>query len=265
MKLPKRLADMNAIRAQPELTNGVLVSTAAFLNHGDCLSHFALRLEVAKHENVIGQIADVCRSLNGAANNPHLRQYHQRNHTTMVQIGEQLVQMQCQELFAGHRMQKSVEAVDHHGAGVLILDGFADQIDKFARRHFCGIKMIDLDESTFNVRQDPHVQTRGALNEGIDGFFEEKNACGFPTFSGAYRPSNRGGGFTAAGRTEQKSAGAEVQPSANQLIEFRDSTFDTAALCRRFFVFGSNQPRINNHASGANHVVVEAFAEGTAA
>lgn len=156
VELPQRFPDVNAIRTKAQLANGVFVRATALLDHRDCLADFALHLEVAKNENVVGQIADISRSLHAGSNHSCLREDHERDDAAVIQVRQQFVQVQGQELFAGHSLQKAVQAVDDDGASVFTVHGLAHQFDKLARRHFGRVEVHNIDFPALNVRSDIH-------------------------------------------------------------------------------------------------------------
>ena len=56
-----------------------------------------------------------------------------RQHSLLVQVGEQLVYLKRQKAFLGHRLQIAVKAVDRDRTDLLAVDRAAHVIGEFAR------------------------------------------------------------------------------------------------------------------------------------
>src|SRR6185437_7617592 len=174
MKVSQRFPNVNAIRPQAQLANGVFVRATALFDHGDCLANFALRFEVAKDENVVGEIADVSGCLHAGAYHSCLREDYEGDDAAVIQVRKQFVQVQGQELVAGHRLEKAVQAIDNDGAGVFAVNRLAHEFDKLAWRHFGRVEVHNVDLPALDVRSDVHSQSGCALGERTDRLFKEK-------------------------------------------------------------------------------------------
>ena len=68
---------------------------------------------------------------------------HESRRATPVQVLQQLVDMQNQGVFLRHGGLIAVEAVDHDGFDLLIIDRAAHAMRKLARREFGSIDLFD--------------------------------------------------------------------------------------------------------------------------
>src|SRR6185437_7258139 len=62
LEIFERLTHADSFGAKTQFADRVLMRSATHLDHGNRLSCLSVRLEVTKHENVVGQIVDVDRS-----------------------------------------------------------------------------------------------------------------------------------------------------------------------------------------------------------
>jgi len=72
-----------------------------------------------------------------------LRHRHECRSTPAVQILQQFVHVQDQRVFLGHRGPITIEAVDHHGLDVVLIDPLADAVREFAGRQLRGVQLLD--------------------------------------------------------------------------------------------------------------------------
>ena len=52
------------------------------------------------------------------------------------------MELDCQETLFGHRIQIAVQTIDHHHFHLLLVDGSANAMCKFARRQFGRIDFV---------------------------------------------------------------------------------------------------------------------------
>src|SRR5215469_8650254 len=110
-----------------------------------------------------------------------------------------------------------------------------------------------------------HAETASAPDQGVDGLLENKRRRIFSAFCGRRKPANRDRGFSAACGPEQERAGAAIQASAHERVEFLDATTGRLAEINPSQVLGRDESGKHKHSAGPNDVVVIALAEGGAA
>ena len=122
--------------------NGRFVDAGALLDDRHRAPHRAERLEIAQQHHGVGEIGDVDRRLH-VADQAMLRHRHEGRRTPAVEILQQFVHMQDQRILFGHRRLIAVEAVDHHGLDVVLVDPLADPMGEFAGRQLRGVDLLD--------------------------------------------------------------------------------------------------------------------------
>src|SRR3984957_18789688 len=113
---------MNPIRSQLQFPDCVLVTTTAPFDRRDSLADFPVGLKITEQQNIVREIADVDRTLQGPSNCPGLRQNHYREHATIAEISQKFVEMDSQELLSRHGLQISIQAIKHNHADVLVFN-----------------------------------------------------------------------------------------------------------------------------------------------
>src|SRR3954468_11727556 len=80
------------------------------------------RLEVAKQDHGVGEIAGIDRREHLGADYPLVRADQQRRHALLAEEHQQLVQLDREEPLAGHRVEVAVQAVEHDDLRLALLD-----------------------------------------------------------------------------------------------------------------------------------------------
>src|SRR4026207_2015934 len=88
VEIRKRRSDLEALCAQLELTDRVLVCPATLFDHRNRTSDAAASFEVTKNDDGIAQVAQVYRSLH-VPHEPMLRQNHDRQYAELIEIGKE--------------------------------------------------------------------------------------------------------------------------------------------------------------------------------
>src|SRR5580765_2039312 len=161
VKLLQGLTYANApARLQFEFTNGFFVAATSFFNHRYRLSDLACRFEISQVQHSVRQVAKVYGGLRGG-DQPVLRQNENGQNALVIQISDNLVKLIGKVLLAGHRVEISIEGVDHHefaASGHLLLNASSE----FAGRNLRGIHLLYGDGSAFNVLFQIKPQCLGA-------------------------------------------------------------------------------------------------------
>src|SRR6185437_12642024 len=86
-ELLQRLSDLDAVLAEPQFADGILVRSAALLQHGNGPAHRGFHFKIAKNKQGVGQVADIDR-LRPFAEEGLLRQDQKCVHALLVQERE---------------------------------------------------------------------------------------------------------------------------------------------------------------------------------
>src|SRR5436309_7369614 len=119
-----------------------------------------------------------------------LRHDEQRDDTLLVEARQQLVHLNCQKPLFRHRVQVTVEAVYNDDARARIVDSAHDSAGELARRYFCRVYLLDVDETLI------HIITHVCAN-----------ACGAGEIRLAYFVEDIDGGVV----TSSRSSGGELR------------------------------------------------------
>jgi len=85
--------------------------------------------------------------------------HHQdRHHSHLGKIREELVHLHCEQAVLGHRLQVSVEAVDHHDASAFLLDRAAHVPREFAGAHLGRIDALHDRPPRLHLGGDIHAE-----------------------------------------------------------------------------------------------------------
>src|SRR5579859_351758 len=189
LKLGERRPYVNFVLAEPKLSDGALMPTAALLHHGDRFSDFPVSFEITKNQDIVGEVAYINGCLHGIANQSHLRQYHQSHNAAIVQIGEQLMEMKREVLLSRHGLQKAVQAVNKNDSNNFILHRTSNHVRELAGRNFGGVKVRNADASGLGVGRQVHSQAPRPSQHGINGFFKDEDGRAFSLFGGCAEPA----------------------------------------------------------------------------
>src|SRR5579859_2210755 len=95
------------------------MATTALLHHRNSLAHFSMRFEISKYEDIVSQVAHINGCLHRAAHQSHLRQHEERDYSTIIQVGQQFMQMESEKLLARHGLKKAIQAVNQDAPDVV--------------------------------------------------------------------------------------------------------------------------------------------------
>ena len=173
VKLLQGLTYANApARLQFEFTNGFFVAATSFFNHRYRLSDLACRFEVSQVQHSVRQVAKVYRGLCGG-DQPVLRQNEDGQNALVIQKSDKLVKLIGKVLLAGHRVEISIEGVDHHefaASGHLV----PNTSSEFTGRNLRGIHLLRDDHSAFHVLFQINPQCLGASEHDRTRFVKAK-------------------------------------------------------------------------------------------
>lgn len=115
---------------EAKLVNGTGMMASAALDDRDGGGDVAAHLEETEQQDGVAEITEV----DVRADFPDqamLAQHQHRGDALLVQVGQHLVHLQQQVFFARHRLQISVEAIDHHKAAAFVLNRVAKRGGEF--------------------------------------------------------------------------------------------------------------------------------------
>ena len=144
------------------------------------LLDFAVMFKITQHHDVVGQIARIHRSRDGAAQHALLDRHQNGHHAALPQVGQKLMQVRRQKSLVRHRIEITVDAVDddHFGA---VVGGLAHGGGKFTGRKFGRVDLLNRQQPAVVMPPDVHAQTVGAVEQVIGRFFKQEHGAGlFP-------------------------------------------------------------------------------------
>src|SRR5206468_13055686 len=111
-----------------------------------------------EQQNCDGQVTYIHRRIDVGADKAVLRQGQQSCDALLIEEPEQFVQLHGEELFAGHGIEQTVEAVDDQQLQILLIDHLSYLVHKLARREFGGIDLSEGQCFAFDMFADVEFQ-----------------------------------------------------------------------------------------------------------
>src|SRR6267378_2001119 len=246
-RIHAELADVHCVLSQPPL------------QHRDGLAHFTLRLEKAQQNHGVGEEAHIDRRAH-RSDHPGLRQRQDGEHAALPEIGEQLVELDDEELLLGHRREKAVQAVDDEDARAASFHLFAHPIHHLTRRHLGRIDLLDAQLGGRDHLRYPHPQRFRARRERVDALVEGVDGGGLAASRGGRRILRGQHRLARAGGTDEERAGPAIEAAAQEGVQLRDPAGDGLGG-KRLVVLRRDQPREHPNAATLDAEVVIAATE----
>src|SRR5436190_2221252 len=170
-----RFADDDGSALEAQLANRPLVSARAFLDDGDRDADLAPRLEEPQQHDGVGKVTRVDRRLTARRDETVLRHQHDGADAFPAEAGEQLMQVQRQQLLARHGIEVAGETVDDDDARIELFDGGAHQMSEFPGGQLRGIDLPEHELARLNQRLHVETEARRTLQKRGDGFVKQEN------------------------------------------------------------------------------------------
>ena len=222
LKTVQRIADGQAAAVDAIFADRRFMRAGALLDDRHRAPHRAQRLEIAQQDHGIGEIGDIDRRLH-VADQSVLRHRHEGRRALPVQILQQFVHVQDQRIFLGHRRLIAVEAVDHHGLDLVLVDPPADAMGELARRQFGGVDLLDEQLAAALHRLEIDAESLHARKQQAEFLVEHEQRRLLATRDGGDDEHDRDQRFAGAGRTEHQRARTGFDAAAQQLVELGDA------------------------------------------
>ena len=143
-----------------------------------------------------------------------LRHDQDRQHSLLVQIGEQLVYLERQKPFLRHCLQIAVEAVYNDDRGVSLDDASTDKRSELAGRHLCRIDLMQYDIAGLEQRAEFHSDPPCPFDNALGALVERVDGGAFDLFCRMVCDAEGHRGFPASGRADEERAGAVAKTTA---------------------------------------------------
>ena len=158
--------------------------SAALLDDGERLPHFAGGFEIAEQQDGIGEIADIDRGIDIRAHEANLGYGHDCRNAPLAKEGQQLVQLHSEKVLAGHGIKKPVEAVNDQELQIVLFDQLPNFVYKLAGRELCGIDLAKQEFSGIDVFPDIHAEAFCPDDQSRQNFIEGKESRAVATLDG---------------------------------------------------------------------------------
>ncbi len=143
---------------------------------------------------------------------------------------------------------------------ILFLYQLPDLVNQLAGREFRSIHLAKEEIPGVNMFLDVQSQALSPDHQSRQSFIEGKKRRTAALLNRRHSVTNRDGGFSAAGRSQQKRTGAAIKSSAQQVVQRRESAFELRRReCKK--VLRGHEARVNFHAAPLDGVVVKSLAE----
>src|SRR5690242_12933868 len=119
----------------------------------------------------------------------------------------------------GHRVEKTIQRVDHDKLRVALLHGLAHDLRELAWRHLGGIDRLEIDQAFFYKGLDRHAETGGAIADAPRGFVEGKERRMLAALRGSEQIADGDRGFSRSSRTGQQDARPSPDAAAEHIVE----------------------------------------------
>src|SRR5882724_320338 len=173
-QLQEWLAQVNATRVKPQLSNGALMSTGALLQYGDGLSNPTGKFEVPQQHDRISKIARIHRRGHVRAYDAALSHGKERGNALIVQVREQLMKLRSQVIVLRHRVQVTVKAINDHHPGTISLHAIAHEVGKLPWRDSYRIDLVDGHLACASAFVDAHSYASRARKQRRFRFIKHK-------------------------------------------------------------------------------------------
>ncbi len=251
---------VNPSIADAIFANCRFVHAGALLDDRHRPPHAAQRLEIAQQHHGIGKIGHIDRRLH-IADQSMLRHRHECRRALAVQILQQFMHVQDQGVFLGHGGLIAVEAVDHDGLDLVLIDPLANAMGEFAGRQLRGIDLLD---------EQAAARAASASRSMPSPFMRRKQQPEFLVeheqrrlFAARDRRDNEGDRdqrLAGSRRPEDQRARSRLDTAAQQPVEFGDAARHRGAL-NGPAKFRGHQPRKDIHPAGGDGRVMIAAAK----
>src|SRR5260370_11236597 len=142
-----------------------------------------------------------------------------RQHSVLVQIGEQLVYLESQKAFLRHCLQVAVEAVDDDDGGVPLGDASTDERSELTGRHLCGIDLMQDDITGRDQRADLHSNPACPLDNALGAFVKSVEGGALALFCRVVCDAESDRGLPGPSRADEQRSGAAAQATTEQRVE----------------------------------------------
>jgi hypothetical protein len=179
----------------------------------------------------------------------------QRRDVTLPQVHQELVQVDGEEALPRHRVEISVQAVDHDARGAVVLHLVADLVRELARRELRGIDLPDRDDARFVVSAQRNPDAVAASEERPDALVEEEHGGALAARGRGRNELRDERGLAGAGRSDDEGAGPALEPATQQSVEGREAARQPL-LAMRVAMLGGDEAGKDVDAAPPDQVVV---------
>ncbi len=246
-------------RPNPKLTNRVLVESGALLDHGHSAPHRSRCLEIAQEDHSVCKIGDVYGSLH-VSHQAILRNREIRRGTLTVQILQKLMYVQNECPFFWHGRLVAVQTVNGNRFGVRQIYPLPDPVSKFARGKLCCVDLLDMQISACAHAFQIGTHGPASLEKQPELFIEHEHRRALTPTNGRCEELENECALAGARRPENESAGALLDPSAEQGIKLRYIGLHPGSRKVRVML-GGDKTRKNRNAPGSTGEIVIAPTE----
>jgi hypothetical protein len=208
----------DAVTAELELPNRMLMVAAALLDHGQSATDAAIELKVTEHDHRIGEVTNIERGSHWS-DQTVLGENQDRQDAELAEKAEQLVHLKDEETLVRHSVEIAVQAVNNDDSGTIVLDGASDQVGEFPGRQLCGINLLDPDEAGLRRFIQGQTQGAGASVHSASPFIEGEYDRTLPSRGRSNGVGKGQGRFADAGGSDKERVGATFKAPTQQRIK----------------------------------------------
>jgi len=231
------------------------VAAAAFLDDRDRLTHFALQFEIAQQHHSIREIARIDGRGHLRSDEALVRPDQYRGDAILTEIRQELMQLNREETFLGHRVQVAVQAVDHDDTRLVDFDCAAHRVRELAGRELRGIDLLHGHAPRIEVYFEIHAEAGTPREQDVQALVEDEQGASEAALGGGDDELRRDRGLAGTRRPHQERARAVLNATAEQIVERRNAARQPCRRRRRM-VLACDQARKDLEPAPGDDVVV---------